>query len=403
MKAARRYDLDWLRVIAIILVLYFHVAMIFTAEWDWHIKNNELSNLWLEFNFWLSRFRMPLLFFISGVGTFFALRKRSAKQYLKERHNRLMIPLVFAMLFIVPPQIYFERLFEGQSFTSFFQFYPSVFELIPYPEGNLSWHHMWFVLYLFVYSAIGLPIFLYLKSTKGKQFINKALWLTKSSNIYVLLIPSILIYTFWTVHWDRTNDLIHDWGWLPYWFSFFLIGYFIASHNKFWESLERNRQTSLKLALICIVIVNVLRWNEMEPWSIWGSSWGEHWVSYIYLIILGLNGWAWLLTFIGYGKKYLNRNSSILSYANEGIYPFYILHQTVIIVIGFYVIQVEEGIFAKYAFISTLSFALTVAIYHFLIRPYKYTRFLFGMKPNLERQKKVDYSILENRGEFKAA
>ncbi len=84
------YDLDWLRVIAIILVLYFHVAMIFAAEpdWDWHIKNAETSNLWMEFNFWLSRFRMPLLFFISGVGSYFALRKKTPFLYVVALHNQ---------------------------------------------------------------------------------------------------------------------------------------------------------------------------------------------------------------------------------------------------------------------------------------------------------------------------
>jgi len=91
MKNQRMYDLDWLRVIAIILVLYFHVAMIFTSEWDFHIKNKEQSNLWLEFNYWLSRFRMPLLFFVSGVGSFFALKKRTAWTFIKERHHRLRL------------------------------------------------------------------------------------------------------------------------------------------------------------------------------------------------------------------------------------------------------------------------------------------------------------------------
>ncbi len=145
-----------MRIITIVLVLYFHTAMIFTEESDYHIKNDQLSYLWLEFNFWLSQFRMPLLFFISGMGSYWALRKRTPWVFIKERHNRLLIPVVFAMFFIVPPQVYFECLFNNQITASFIDFYPSVLNLIPYPEGNFSWHHMWFVLYLCYCSVISL-------------------------------------------------------------------------------------------------------------------------------------------------------------------------------------------------------------------------------------------------------
>ncbi len=144
--------------------------MLFVSEWGWHIQNEERSNLVLGFNFWLSRFRMHLLFFISGVGTFYALRKRTNKLYLSERSSRLLIPLLFSILVIVPPQVYIERISQGLAYSSFFDFYPQIFNFQPYPEGDFSWHHMWFVLYLFFYSLIGLPIFLCLKSGAKIRF-----------------------------------------------------------------------------------------------------------------------------------------------------------------------------------------------------------------------------------------
>lgn len=383
--SSRMYDLDWLRVIAIVLVLYFHVAMIFTSEWDWHIKNAETSNLWLEFNFWLSKFRMPLLFFISGVGSYFALRKRSGWTYMKERHNRLMIPLIFAMFFVVPPQLFYERLFAGESYASFFTFYPKVLEFQPYPDGNFSWHHMWFVLYLFVYSAIALPLFLGLKSEKGKHFINKLSTIGKSKAIYLLTLPTVIIYFSLTIHFSRTNDLINDFGWLPYWFTFFVVGFIVAGHQQFWEGLLKYRKTSLQLAFLCIVLMNYIRWNGLEPWDLWQDSWRAHWESYAYLALYPLDAWFWLLAIIGYGRKYLNKPSKFLAYSNRGIYPFYILHQTVIVVIGYYVIQVQESISAKYIFVSTLSLILTVVLYDFLIKPFPIMRFLFGMKPEKKK------------------
>ena len=169
-QTLRRYDIDWLRVIAIVLVLYFHTGMAFIAEWDWHIQNEERSYLILEINFFLRQFRMPLLFLISGVGSWFAFRKRRIWQYIRERNTRLMIPFIFAMLVIVPPQVYIERIFKGEDYASFFHFYPTIFTTGPYPDGNLSWHHMWFVLYLFIYSTFAAPVFFFILYEKGKRW-----------------------------------------------------------------------------------------------------------------------------------------------------------------------------------------------------------------------------------------
>ncbi|MFY0689395.1 MAG: acyltransferase family protein [Cyclobacteriaceae bacterium] len=371
----RRHDIDWLRIIAIVLVLYFHVAMIFTEEWEWHIKNEELSYLWLEFNFWLSQFRMPLLFFVSGYGTYLALRKRSAWQYTKERHNRLMIPLVFSMFAIVPPQIYFERIFTTPGvYSSFLDFYPQTFNFIPYPTGDFSWHHMWFVLYLFFYSIIGLPLFLYLRKEKGQVLITQLAGAKAWRQIGMLTIPTIIIYTFWTGGTGRSNDFIHDWNWHPYWFSFFLAGFLIGIVPSIWDSVATKRRTLLGISLLSIFIINFLRWNKLEPWGISDNLEG------LFKLLLGINAWAWLLAAAGYAKQYLNRPHPVLAYANQAIYPFYILHQTIIIAIGFYVVQVQEGMLAKYLFISSLSLIGSLVIYEYLIRPFRVMRFLFGVK-----------------------
>lgn len=390
----RRHDIDWLRIIAIILVLYFHTAMIFTAEWGWHIKNDELSYLWLEFNFWLSRFRMPLLFFISGYGTFLALRKRSPLRYLKERHNRLMIPLLFAMIVIVPPQVYFERIFNGAT-LSYAEFWPTIFELIPYPEGNISWHHMWFVLYLFVYSALLLPVFLYLRKNNVQRSINSLIakhsWIT----YLILIIPAVAVYTLFTVNTNRTNALIGDWGWMSYWATFFLAGYFAGIAPNMWSRIEKDTRTLVGLALLSTIVLNYFRWNRLEL---------EGLIEFVYLILLPTSGWLWLLAILSLGKRYLNINHPILAYANQAIYPFYILHQTIIIIIGYYIVTlVDEGILAKYLFVSTASFILSVAGYEFLIRPFRVMRFLFGVKEIPKQSKTKDFTKLEERAEYKAA
>ncbi len=102
----RRYDLDWLRFIAILILLFFHTGMLFN-NWGWHIKNSETSTAFRYWMIWLHEWRMPLLLFISGAGTYMALGKRTPKHFAIERVKKLFIPLVFGMFVVVPPQIYF--------------------------------------------------------------------------------------------------------------------------------------------------------------------------------------------------------------------------------------------------------------------------------------------------------
>jgi peptidoglycan/LPS O-acetylase OafA/YrhL len=102
-----------------------------------------------------------------------------------------------------------------------------------------------------------------------------------------------------------------------------------------------------------------------------------------------LTAWSWIFTAIGYGKRYLNRKHPIQNYINEAVYPFYILHQTVIVIVVYYVVKTSDTILSKFLFTFIISFALIISIYHLLIRPYAVTRFLFGMKPKKKEIKPV--------------
>lgn len=370
----RRYDLDWLRVIAILLLHLFHCAMPFIAEWDWHLKNKETSYLVLECNYFVSRWRMPILFFISGIGTVFVLNQKSVKYFIWQRTKRLLIPLLFGMLVIVPPQVYFERIYKGIKYSSYLDFYPSIFTATVYPEGNLSWHHLWFIAYLFVYSLIAIPLILIFKSTKGKAFTNKiAAFCDKFGMIgfgLILFMASFL--SFWYP--NETHAFVDDWAGFSRYFLFFIFGAFIGINPVFWKNLENNRRQNLKIAFFSTILINYIRWNNIEPvWEISPSN-------LVWLFILTLSAWFWVISFLGYAKKYLNFTNKFLQFSNQAIYPFYILHQTFIVIIAYYIIQVQEDIISKYLFLTFVTFILSLGFYVFLIKPYKITRFLFGMK-----------------------
>jgi glucans biosynthesis protein C len=378
-KREREHYLDWLRVIAIMLLLFFHCGMAFVAEWGWHIKNPETSQIFQEWMYFLSRWRMALLFFISGGGTWFVLKRANAGEYVRRRFLRLFIPLLFGMLVIVPPQIYMERIFKGANYASYWGFYPSVFEFRPYPEGNTSWHHLWFIAYLFLYSILGLPLFVWLRSASGQAAVKQFGARINVAMLYAFGIPLAMIYAGLIVKFQGPQNLVDDWAMFFFYFTFFVYGFLFTQNTSFAQIIEARRQTSLAIACACYVTINYFRWNDREP------AWGYNSANLCYLGLVALNGWFWVLTILGYGRRYLNKTNPLLNYSNEGIYPFYILHQTVIVILVYYVVQTKDTILTKFLFLSLASFVVTLAIYHFLVRPFAVARFLFGMNPGPPR------------------
>lgn len=372
----RRHDLDWLRVIAIVMLLYFHTAMIFTAEWGWHIKNAETSHLLLELNYFLSRFRMALLFLISGLGTAYALGSRGAGGYLRERALRLLLPLAFGVLVVVPPQIYFERVASGVEYGSYLEFWATVFQLRPYPEGSTSWHHLWFVAYLFLYSVLALPFFLWWRGPRGERARAAAeRWLAGPVPYLLAGLPLAVVMMALQVRFPGPQNVVDDWARLGFYLLFFVYGFVLCRAEAAWRFLERNRRSALRLAFVSILLINGIRWNGLEP------AWGYNPANLALIGLGAFSSWFWVLAILGYGRRYLGFRNRALDYANEGIYPFYIVHQTVIVTVGFYVVQVPESVLAKFLFTSTLSLLLSVAVYHLFIRPFALPRLLFGMKP----------------------
>ncbi len=383
---SRQAYLDWLRIAAILGVLFFHSAMPFAKGETWHINNSEKSDLFAEFNFWLSRFRMPLLFFISGAVSYYMLKKYDGRHFIAQRWKRLMIPLLFGMLVIVPPQIYLERVTQGYT-GSFWQFYPSVFEGKAYPAGNTSWHHLWFILYLFIYDLISVPLFKWLLFGKGKIFAEtKLAWLAKGKWIYLLMIPSMAFFSALILKFPSFQNLVSDWAMFIYYYLFVVLGYLVMCNLQLVDSMVRNRRFSMLLAFGSIILINYFRWNNLTLEKMLGNNWQQSPFTYVYLCIYPLIAWSWVFMLVGYAKKYIDKPHRIHGYVNQAIYPFFILHQPIIVIVAYYVVKVNESIITKYLFIVLVTFILCLFIYHILIMPYTITRILFGMKAKKKRE-----------------
>ncbi|GAB3715487.1 hypothetical protein GCM10027592_56100 [Spirosoma flavus] len=381
LPSSRRYDLDWLRIIAILTLFFYHTGMIYVS-WGWHIKSAEHSYPMEVVMRWLHLWRMPLLFFISGAGTFFALKKRSYGLYAGERVRRLFVPLVFGMFVIVPPQIYIEWLSQERFSGTYADFYPEVFKFQPYQEGGkggaFSWHHLWFICYLFFYSLLSIPVFRWLKGEGGQRFVDRigrlmaqpggALWL-----VGFLLLNDVVLGGFFP---EETHALINDWAYFMKNLILFWLGYILISRREFWQILTDQRRYFLVATAIFTVILYVM--PMVFGWeNILATTWLRTINSFNRIGLM----WSSVIATVAYGYRYLNKSHPILPKLNEAVYPFYILHQTVIVLIGYYVLtRTGLGVYDGFLVVSFSTLAACIAIYLLLIRPFKLTRFLFGLK-----------------------
>jgi len=247
---------------------------------------------------------------------------------------------------------------------------------VPYPlGGSFSWHHLWFVLYLLVYSVVLLPLLLWLRSPRADALFDRLsriaerrfgtlAWLVPLAGSQLLLAPR------WP---EETHALVGDYAALARYGLYFLAGFLFARDPRLWEAVRRERHRNLAVALLAIPAAFALS-RVPAPVSWFG------WDAVHQLSGLGV-GWSTLLAISGWAQVYLTRGGPVLRYATEAVYPFYILHQTVIVVLGVYVVRWRHGLWGNYALICLGSFIVIMAIYHVLVRPFALTRVLFGLRP----------------------
>jgi glucan biosynthesis protein C len=371
----RRYDLDWLRVLAILTVFIYHTTRFFNSEY-WHVKNPTSYFVVDVVETILANWILALIFTISGASSFYALGKGSAGKFIKDKVLRLVVPLVtMGMIVFGALQIYLERLTHGEFSGSFFKFIPRYFDGMYGFGGNFAWAgvHLWYLEMLFIFCLVFLPLFLWLKRGSGRRVMGRLGDLLASTGvIYLLSLPTILCLILTdgesflgNTDWGGGSILTHA--------TFFLSGFLIVSHEGLQKNIQRFRWLSLALVVILMATIFGLLMAIGEPSS--GTL--------LYTLgraLWGLWSWCWVLAILGFGMKHLNFNKPILSYANEAVLPFYILHHPVLLSVGYFVVQWAIPAAVKFAVIEVISFAIIMVLYEFMVRRFNLMRFLFGMK-----------------------
>jgi glucan biosynthesis protein C len=368
----RLYYLDWLRVLAMFGVFFYHNARFFDGLGDWHIKNANTDLVATIYRAFVEQWGMPLFFLLAGAGTYFALRVISTRQYAQERTLRLVIPLIFGMLVIVAPQAYYEAISHEEIVNgNFFQVYIQYFKTLP----DLNWYHLWFLEQLFIFSIVSLPIIIPLGKMEKSIVSRIAVIFHKPWALSLVVVLSFVVNAFvypdgfWGAHtwsgWNIINNLL-----------FFIIGYMFQANERIIDSIKKIGWVTLFLGIAAMVYLFTFVDELSNPIDYFGTS------RYILAqFVQSVNAWCWLFTALSLASRYLTDTNKFLQYANEAVLPFYILHQTVIITIGFYVVQWSLGVGVKYLFISITSFIAIMVLYEFLVRRFNVIRFLFGMRP----------------------
>ena len=385
-KPARRYELDWLRVLVIINLVPLHATWLMTYVPGFsYIPQEGLGVTVIKYYIsFVAYWHMPLLFFLAGTTTFISLSYRSPGEYVLERAKRLVVPLIFFVLVLWPLVLYFfPGSSDSRSFSDYlFRFWPKCLKAphICHYVGRPAqpgWGHLWFVSYLLVISLVTLPLLINCKKLLRSDLIDKSVNLvTKSGGIFLpgalFVVVMVTLTPIWPLFYQ--HNLYQDWAYFFYHLVAFILGFVFCFDDRFRQSVDRYLRLSLPLAIVSSVIVLVMRYS-MPVFS----TPSYHPRYFLYATIFGFQTWFWILALLGLAGRFLSKSNRFLAYFSRASYPFYILHLTLMVPIGHYVVQWRLGLLGESVLLCMLSFVATIAVYE-LVRRTKVTRFVFGMK-----------------------
>ena len=371
---ARRYDLDWLRIFAFGMLIFYHVGM-FYVTWDWHVKSPSASPALEPAMLLVNPWRLPLLFFISGVAIRFASDRAKLGEFLPRRLLRLFLPLAFGMFVIVVPQAYAELRLKGEVGEGFLAFWRD-YALFRLHTSIITptWNHLWYVAYMLVYTLL-LAVFLRplsrVAGISGERFFE---WAGRSG--WRLLIVPALPFLAYQLLLDPlfpiTHALIDDWADHAHCLTMLLFGYVAAKSPAFWRAIEGATVPALLVAVVLGVALTAARLN-------WSAASAGQTVLIAFQIGRVFYGWAVIAVLLGLAQRFLDRPGRALFYLTEAVFPYYIIHQTAIVVVGYWLIPYRLPVQLEAAIVVGATVGSCLLGFE-IVRRIKPLRPLFGLQ-----------------------
>jgi len=343
----RRYDIDWLRVIAIGLLLFYHIGIAF-QPWGVFIgfiqSDKSMESLWIPMSV-LNIWRIPLLFFVSGMGVCFAIRKRNWKQLLLERTRRILLPFLFGIFFIVPIHLLIWQKYYQQ-------------DIVYSPNPS----HLWFLANIFIYVILLSPVFFNLKRNEHGTIGTWIKNLFRTPLGLLIIVVSFVLEAILVKPetYETYAMTLHGFclGLLAFFFGFCVI----HSGNAFWQTMLKWRWPILSIAVI-MFLVRFIEFELKSP---------------DYLKAIESN--VWIFAVFGFAYKYLNHPGKALSYLSQGAYPIYIIHMVFLYLASYFIMPLNISVVIKFIFVVTSTFTGSIITYDLLIKRIYFMRPLFGLK-----------------------
>lgn len=377
--ADRRIDLDWLRIAAFALLILYHIGM-FYVSWGWHVKSSHASSAIEPLMRLVNPWRLDLLMFISGVATRFMADKVNARSMAATRFQRLFWPLVFGVFIIVPPQAYYEITeaaarfgpsaapgFTGDPWT-FYRSYLTAQYAMSAEGGRLimpTWNHLWFVAYLLVYTMM-ICLVMPLVRRIPARLVTPALFLF-APVVYLWLTRALLFPLF-----GDTHALVDDWYNHATFGGLFLLGFVIARTDAPFEAAMRWRWWALGIALFAWLGALIFDAHSdipiLHPGAILGRG------------LRSVQTWAAIIALLGFARRYWRKDSAVRRYLTEAIFPFYIIHQTAIVVFAHHLDALRWPVALEAIALIVLT-AAACAVGYEIVRRISLLRPFFGLRP----------------------
>lgn len=355
MDSRRLYYVDWLRVLTVLSLIPFHAALTYINYGTVYIKSPITGTEAIPFMIiptLLSDFFMTLLFFLSGFASYYSFQSRKASQYIKERTQKLLLPLFFGTVLLCPIQAYMKGLFEGFH-GNFIQFIPQFFsyKIVYY----LGYAHLWFLLYLFVFSLICVPLF---KKWQDKKQIDKiGTFIVKGNHMLIPIISIILLEFFLRPFFHGSQTIIMDWADDTVYLSIFIFGYLYAADNRIQNKIKEYFNLSKVFGILSLILLIFLNYQ----WVVYNSS-------AVYLTVLwgfarGFYECSAIIFLLCVGKKYLNKGSRQIKYLSKASFIIYIFHFLPVTFFTLLFVKFNINIYIKYILVVCLSYIAVFVIY----------------------------------------
>ncbi len=356
METKRLYYVDWLRVLVVLSLIPYHAALTYLRFGTVYIKApvSGLAALpFLAVVVPLGDFFMSLLFFASGIASYYSFQKRGSGAYVRERARKLMLPFLLGFLLLCPVVAYLQALYEGFS-GGFLSFIPQFFG-----DGIIYYHgygHLWFLFYLFIFSVLCVPIFN--RWVRKESHIRRiGSFLSKGHHMLLplgaILLLELLLRPFF--HGDQT--LVFDWANDAVYLSIFIFGYLFAAE----ERIRNKLREYFKLSILCGMLSLAVLFYVNVRWQVMDSD--EVYLTLLWVLAKGIYECSAIIFLINGGRVYLNKNSKAVRYLNGASFMVYIFHFLPVTFFTWLFIKLKLPIFIKFLLVVVLSYLAVFLMY----------------------------------------